>query len=298
MKVSAVITTHNRVDVLPRAIKSVLNQTYKDLELIIVSDGSTDGTDEYLKNFDSVPTVKVISYNPSKGGNFARNQGIIHAQGEYVAFLDDDDEWLPSKIEKQVAKIKEDDKIGLVFVGKNIIYVNEGINYISHAEKKENPAKDILFSNFIGTTSSVMVKTEIAKKVGMFDIDLKALQDYDLWIRVCQECYVSNVDEPLINYYNEGGRKQISDKHKVYEAAIQYITNKYRNLYSSLSQKELKKIEQNNLILLAKKCLRNNKPSQARKYFLKAMKGEINVNLLILYFSSFIPYNLLLKLRK
>lgn len=79
--VSAVITTHNRVNLLGRAIASVLNQTYDDLELIVVSDGSADGTDDFMKRYDENPRVQYISYHPGRGGNYARNTGIKASKG-------------------------------------------------------------------------------------------------------------------------------------------------------------------------------------------------------------------------
>ena len=118
-KISVVIPTHNRVDLLPRAIKSVLEQTYKDIEIVVVSDGSTDGTDEYMKQYADNPNVKYISYHPGRGGNYARNAGFDAAKGEFVAFLDDDDEWGPTKIEKQVALMEADEEVGLVYTGIN-----------------------------------------------------------------------------------------------------------------------------------------------------------------------------------
>ena len=98
--VSVVITTKNRKDLLLRAINSVRNQTYKEIEIIVVDDASTDGTREICENMDDLVYV-YIPLNESKGGNYARNLGIKTANGEYIAFLDDDDYWEVSKIQKQ-----------------------------------------------------------------------------------------------------------------------------------------------------------------------------------------------------
>ena len=113
--VSAIITTHNRQDLLLRAVRSVFSQTYKNIELIVVDDASNDRADELLKEFNL--QYIYIPKEESKGGNHARNTGILTAKGEYVALLDDDDYWLPTKIEKQVRLIEEK-KSGIVYCGR------------------------------------------------------------------------------------------------------------------------------------------------------------------------------------
>ena len=119
IKISVIIPTHNRVDLLGRAIRSVQNQTYKNIEIIIVSDGSTDGTDEFVNKLKYTDNrIQFYEYKPSKGSNVARNLGIEKSKGEYIAFLDDDDEWLPTKLEKQLEVFQKDYRIGLVYTGK------------------------------------------------------------------------------------------------------------------------------------------------------------------------------------
>lgn len=298
IKVSAIITTHNRVDVLSRAIQSVLNQTYSNIELIVVSDGSTDGTDKLMDEYKDNNKIKYISYTPSKGGNYARNQGIINASGEYVAFLDDDDEWHPKKIEKQMEVIREDGKIGIVYVGKNIIYVNQKIRYNSITPLPADTAQSILINNFIGTTSSVLAKREIVVECGMFDENLKALQDYDLWIRICQQCHVGSVDEPLINYYNYLNTNQVSGKTKLYKDSIEYIENKYKYLYNTLPEDKKKEHQYDMYLLLAQKCARNNQGRQSREYLKKAYQIKKGLNPIILSILSYFPFYVNLYLHK
>jgi len=297
--VSAIITTHNRLPFLTRAINSVLLQTYQDIELIVVSDGSNDGTDEYLEKFkDSSNNVKIIMYHPERGGNYARNQGILEASGEYIAFLDDDDEWLPTKIEKQVSVFQSDSSIGLVYVGKNIIYKRENLKYVNTPKPVSNPNISILYDNFIGSTSSVMVKSEIIREVGMFDENLTALQDYDLWIRVCQKCKVGFVKESLLNYYNEFGGKQISDNQDKYKTSYDYISAKYHYLYSQMPVREIAKIHLLRLSDQANRCMRNKNAKLARKYICEAIRMGITMKSIMMYFLSFIPFKTILRLRR
>ncbi len=297
-KVSAIITTHNRISLLPRAINSVLNQTYDNIELIIISDGSTDGTDEFMQKYNDKSNIKFISYYPAKGGNYARNRGILEARGDFIAFLDDDDEWLPEKITKQVLEFEADNSIGLVYTGKNIIYTDKKISYRSISTNKGNPKTDILISNFIGTTSTVMVKRDIAIKCGLFDENLCAQQDYDLWIRICQKCNVASVPEPLINYYNYFKTNQVSDKTALYEQSCKYMDEKYRDLYQQLSMEDYKLHESMNLIHLAQKCMRNKLGKKSRIYLKEAFKKRKSINPILMFIISFFPFEFNLYLHK
>ena len=104
--VSVIITTYNRAHLVGKAIKSVLNQTFQDFELIVVDDGSTDNTEEVINSFNDT-RIRYIRHKINKGGNAARNTGLRNSKGEYIAFLDSDDEWLPEKLERQLEVFKK-----------------------------------------------------------------------------------------------------------------------------------------------------------------------------------------------
>ena len=295
--VTAIITTHNRKDLLERAILSVLNQTYKDIELIVVSDGSTDGTDEFMQKYESDKRVRYISYYPGRGGNYARNTGIKTAKGEYVAFLDDDDEWLPTKIEKQVVKIESDSSIGLVYTGTHSIYVDDNVEFDSCPSLQGDMSKQILYNNFAGSTTTVMLRKSILDKSGLFDEELSAIQDYDLWMRVCQECLVSVVSEPLVNYYNYKTSGQISLNFEKYEKAYAAVNRKYESLYKQLSQKEWKDKLAGQMNSIGVKAHRAGNGPVSRLYFKKSLKYSFSYRTILFYVMSFFDYSLLLKLR-
>ena len=122
--VSVIIPTWNRSNLIPTAINSVLNQTYKDWELIIVDDGSTDNTEEVIKKFQTNDTrIKFIKHKENSGGCSAQKiQGVKNALGNYIAFLDSDDEWLPTKLEEQLDLFKKSTVDNLGFVGCRVIY--------------------------------------------------------------------------------------------------------------------------------------------------------------------------------
>lgn len=296
--VSVVIPTHNRADLLPRAIESVLKQTYNNIEIIVVSDGSTDNTKEIVNAYSCKDQrVKFIEYFPACGGNIARNTGIEAAGGAYIAFLDDDDEWLQTKLEKQVKLLEQDANIGLVYTGVHIIYVNENVEYNSLSKVCGDLKKRILIDNCVGTTSTVMLKKEVLQKSGMFDVNLKALQDYDLWIRVAQHADIAVVPEPMINYYNYLGKKQISAVTQKYVEAVEYINIKYKVQMAELNPSEqlLKQIEEN--FLLANKAMRNGEAKLARHYLKKILKLRFSKKAFAYYLLSFASYRSVLKLR-
>lgn len=297
--ISVVIPTHNRADLLERAVKSVLNQTYKEFEIIVVSDGSSDNTDEVVERLkDNDERIKYISYHPGKGGNVARNTGIKEANYDYIAFLDDDDEWLPEKLEKQISILESNPKIGLVYTGINAIYIDQNISYVSSPSEKGDLAKKILFKNYIGTTSTVLLRKSILKKSGVFDIELKAMQDYDLWIRVLQHSEAGVLPEPYVNYYNYSGNKQISQQTNRYIEAFNYISEKYNNEIMVLSKSEKREREKNFYLSLANKAMRNNEKKLAIKYSIKALQRRISLLGFFYLFSSIFNYSRILWLRK
>lgn len=294
--VSAIITTHNRIDVLPRAINSVLSQTYNDIELIVVSDGSTDGTNEYMKSYEQDNRVRYISYSPGHGGNYARNQGILNAKGEFLAFLDDDDEWLPEKIAKQVAVLNENPEAGLVYTAVRSIYVNEGIAYNFFPECEGDLSKRILIGNCIGTTSCVMVRRELVADE-LFDEELKAMQDHEMWIRLCQKTKVVYCKEVLLNYYNQTKAKQVTSNSDIYPLCKEYIHTKHKLLYNQLTDKEKTSLYVSEKLGYAQRCIRNGRKSEARKLILEAMKAKFSFSGVNMYIASFCKLSTIIRVR-
>jgi len=205
-EVTVVIPTYNRAELLKRAIRTVLNQTYQDFELIVVDDGSTDNTEEVVRSFNDNKVI-YIKHERNKGAPAARNTGIRAARGEYVAFQDSDDEWLPEKLEKQIKAFKTaSTEIGLVYTGFWRIEGDKRTFFPSpNITPKEGAIHDALLKgNFVGTPST-LVKKECFEKAGMFDEKLPMFEDWELWIRI-SKCYCFKyIDEALaISYYNPG----------------------------------------------------------------------------------------------
>ena len=197
-KVSVIIPTYNSANYLPEAIESVLAQTYKDFEIIVVDDGSMDNTKEVVVPYlDRIVFLKGSNGGPSK----ARNRGILESSGEYVAFLDADDIWYPDKLEHQIAVFSENKHYCLVY--SDASYTR------THTSQEDrtlfsivSPATDswifseLLCENFI-LVPSVIVKRDCLEKVGLFDENLKWWEGYDLWLRIAFENQVGYVNAPL-----------------------------------------------------------------------------------------------------
>ena len=201
------------------------------------------------------------------------------------------------KLEKQVNVFASDSEIGLTYTGSNIVYVHENIEYKSMPKKEGDLKSSILLENCIGTTSTVVIKQSILAETGGFDEKLGALQDFELWIRVCQVTKVGVVSQPMINYYNYTGKKQVSALTQKYIDAFDYINSKHNNLLLGLSPQEILKKKQNEWFLLGNKAMRNGEPKLARMYMRKILENGFNKKALVYYILSFSSYKNVLKLR-
>lgn len=233
--VSAIITTRNRLEYLKRAINSVFSQTYTNIECVVVSDASTDGTDDYCK---SRPDIKFISItqNESRGGNYARNLGIKVSKGKYIAFLDDDDYWLPTKIEKQLALIEEK-KCECVYCLRMVEYVYNGVvrnrKIESTKYKLEGDLSKKIFRHWIASTSCLMVSKQLLDTIGGFDENLYKNQEFELMIRIAQLTPIYYIhSEPLIVYTsNKFDTYRITNDPGRLFVAKKYIETKHRMLF-------------------------------------------------------------------
>lgn len=239
--VSAVITTHNRLELLKRAIDSVMEQTYSNIECIVVSDNSTDGTNEYCESRKGIRLIAIPKHE-SRGGNYARNLGIKAANGEYIAFLDDDDYWLPEKTEMQMDLI-EAKKCEMVSCLRDLEYVMpDGNVQIAHnifpAVFDGDMSKIILYQIYT-TTTLMLVKKQALLDIGLFDEDLKFWQEYELCIRLAQRapffCHNKSLAVYRIDKCDKG---RLTNKYREWKKAVSYIRQKHVHLYKELNHLE------------------------------------------------------------
>ncbi len=192
---SVIIPAHNSESVIERAIHSALKQNKIQIEIIVIDDGSTDSTSQIVKQFGS--QVHYIFHKQS-GPATARNRGITESKGEFIAFLDSDDEWLPGHLEKAITPMQEDNIVGLTY-GWAIRKDEQGREMIrNYHSPSRNSWHTTLWPDPLQCTSSTVCRKKILEKVGGFDESLKTREDQDLWIRLGEISRVIEIPEPLV----------------------------------------------------------------------------------------------------
>jgi glycosyltransferase involved in cell wall biosynthesis len=195
--VSVIIPTYNYARFLAEAVDSVLCQTFGDLEVIIVDDGSTDNTPDVVRPYLSDERIRYIRQE-NKGLSAARNTGIRAARGEFIALLDADDVWLPSKLEKQVHLIGESDDFGLVYCrGEFIGEKGEPLPGIDLPHKEQPTYRDLMYHS-LTIPSCVVTRKRIFDEVGLFDETLTSIEDANMWIRILRHHKSAYVNEVLV----------------------------------------------------------------------------------------------------
>ncbi|MBT4791997.1 MAG: glycosyltransferase, partial [Halobacteriovoraceae bacterium] len=206
LKVSVIIPTFNRAHTLERAINSVKAQTFKQFELIIVDDGSTDNTAKLLKQYKD---IKIITQD-NMGVSHARNSAIAQAQGQYISFLDSDDEWLPHKLEAQLQLL---DSTNVKWVHGEEIWIRNGVRVNQMKKHKKGGGNQFIPSleRCMISPSTVIIEKKILEKAGCFRDDYPVCEDYDLWLKLTASHEIGFVSDPVIIKYG-GHSDQLSSK--------------------------------------------------------------------------------------
>lgn len=276
-EVSIIVPTYQREEKLERALESINSQTYRDFQIIVVDDNPSEKfrekVEEIVENLETDNITRLVN-GENQGVSSARNLGIEKAEGEIVAFLDDDDEWKPEKIEKQVEKIKQEG-INAVYTASEMY--DEGVKDIV----RKTPGLDLnamLERDRIGSPSKVMIEKEFLEKVGGFDEDIPSAEDWDLWIRLMKRgCNFAYIDEPLTRYHLDDdskssqkdiateGREKITEKHSklLNEAGTRVKARHHLNR----AKKQYQLGDNNGTQRHLKKTLRNN-PLEPEAYAL------------------------------
>jgi glycosyltransferase involved in cell wall biosynthesis len=193
--ISVVIPTFDRASVLPRAIDSVVRQTRSPAEVIVVDDGSTDDTAELVeRRFPSVRLLRQVN----RGVSAARNRGIEASESEWIALLDSDDEWRPRKLERQMSALKERPELRVCHTDEIWIRHGRRVNQRRIHAKHGGWIFEHCLPRCAMSPSSIVIHRSVFDEVGMFDEELQACEDYDLWLRICSRYPVLCVDEPLV----------------------------------------------------------------------------------------------------
>lgn len=233
--VTVYMPTHNRGALIRRAIDSVLNQTYKNLELIICSDGSTDETVDILQEYcDKDPRISYVVNETSQGACYSRNRCIERAKGEFITGLDDDDEFTANRIELFIERH--------LLEGRNILsasrlYRNDNETRVGDIFEGEITCEMLGSANLIG--NQLFTKTEYIKSAGGFDTEFPAWQDYDMWYRLVSQfgsCY--KLSEPTYIFYVDDNRPRITTGSRAYAGYRMFIEKHM----STLNNKQLKNL--------------------------------------------------------
>lgn len=213
--VSVVIPAYDSAGTIERAVDSALDQTVEELEVIVVNDGSSDDTRYLVRSYDD-SRVRYFGHSENRGGSAARNTGITHANGEFLAFLDADDEWEPTKLERQIEALRERSEEWIaVYCGyKKIpedfwsrVHCGMGAILGSSIEQSEGGAElvdEVLLGNFaLGGSSTLVVETAVVEEMDGFDEAFPRHQDWEFLIRLLKRGNIALVDEPLVLKYED-----------------------------------------------------------------------------------------------
>lgn len=200
--VTVIIPTYNRASMLYYALHSVINQTIQNIEIYVIDDASTDLTTELVDSFND-PRIHYIQFETNKKAAAARNAGMERARGKYIAFLDSDDEWLPTKLEKQIECMEAlSDDWGCCYTGA---YVSKMGGLTRHRvyepQKSGDLVKDLLMGRFVIWTPTFMFRRKCLDEVGLMDVQLIRSQDVDFYIRLLSKYKIASIKEPLVNIF-------------------------------------------------------------------------------------------------
>lgn len=296
-KVSVIIPTYNRSVLLKKAIISLQNQTYRNMEIIIVDDCSNDDTAEVIRNMKD-ERIRYIKHETNKGGSEARNTGIRHASGAYIGFLDSDDQWLPDKLEKQLAVFEGNPKAGVVYTGVKVVSETHLIKEII-PQCKGNILPKLIEFNCIDTTSSIVVKKELLQEVNGFDSSLPSCQDWDLYIRLSKIAQFDYVKDSLVLFYQHSGERITSNNKSVVNGQM-LIYRKYRELAREQETEVFQKFIINIFKTLLKIGIINQNKDivkLSRRMLYEGLEGKrSNIKFVLYYFSTYMNLKFLLLL--
>ncbi len=233
--VNIILPTYNRAHLAGRAIKSVLEQTYQNFELIIVDDASSDNTADVVASFDDA-RIRYIQHTHNRGAAAARNTGIKASQGNFIAFQDSDDVWEPEKLDRQMVAFERSSlKVGVVYTGFWRMQGQERTQYPPRFRKwvhllptqrlEGDIHQALLGGNFI-TTQATLVRKVCFNEMGLFDEQLPRFQDWELWIRLSERYHFKYIDAPLVNVYATAGSISTDDAALLW--AFQHIVDKHK----------------------------------------------------------------------
>lgn len=268
--VSVVIPAYNAAAYLPETIKSVQTQTFQDFEVLVVNDGSVDKTSECVAGFTD-SRIKLIN-QANQGCAAARNTGLDASQGRYVAFLDSDDLWETTKLEKQVKCLEENSEIGLVYSW--VDFSDADGNPTGKVRKvfaEGNVFKQMIVGNLISCGSVPLVRRVCFEAVGLFDTNLWTAEDKDMWLRISAHYPFALIKEPLV-YYRQHSNSKSSKGFRRREQDFQRIMSKLPESLLVEGSLEWKKVYSQQYLYFAWRAYEGKSYRECFKYLLDAAR--------------------------
>jgi len=261
--VSVVLPTYNRWPMVAEAVESVLEQSFKQFELIVVDDGSQDGTVDGLQKYGTC--LKVIS-QPRRGVASARNLGLSWSSGRYVAFLDSDDLWRPMKLEVQVGYMESHP--GIEICQTEEIWVRNGVRV--NPKKRHRKLSGDIFHASLGlclvSPSAVMMTRELLHRVGGFDERFPVCEDYDLWLRIARDTAVPLIDQPLVVKRGGHGDQLSRATWGMDRFRVQALAKLLRSGRESEKKKWVLEVLRGKITILVQGAKKRQKEEEARNY--------------------------------
>lgn len=300
MKISIVIPLYNKEKYIERTLKRVLDQTYQNFEIIIINDGSTDNS---VENVNKIKSEKVKLYNQkNSGASNARNNGVKYAKGDFIAFLDADDEWDKSYLER-IVNLYKNNPDGVLYASNYYIMENNELSMLNYPKitEKEGELKNYFISGKIYTpiwTSAAVIKKDIFNQLGGFNEKCIICEDVDLWCKVALSGKIYYINEPLAIYH----RDNINMLSKNKTASCYYpFLDEYKMLtnLNDIKMKDILEYVRYRKGVAVKYALYNSNAKEARK-ILRSMgkKRERIKNHYIFFILTFLPYFFIKKILK
>ncbi|WP_331234047.1 glycosyltransferase family 2 protein [Natronorarus salvus] len=272
--VSVVIPTYDRPEMLARAVMSVVEQRYDQIELIVIDDASPEPIAPIVEDLpiDSLEGSEVIRHETNRNGAAARNTGIRAASGEYIAFLDDDDVWHPEFLRTQVVALERlGNEYGLVYTGARGVTTAGEIEWELTRSISGDSSRSILLGNFVGGFSRILIRSELADRAGLIDERFSAWVDWGYYIRLAQHCRFGVVPEPLVTRYVDHTTRTSHDYWAKRHVSEHLLQNLLLPIASEHGWRYERKVVASLYLNLGKWAIIAGEFEEARRWLLKAV---------------------------
>lgn len=292
--VSVIIPAYNSAAFIARAIQSALDQDYPNKEIVVVNDGSTDNTQQVLDAFGSKIRV---SNQPNAGAAAARNTGIKQSRGEFIAFLDSDDEWLPGRLSKCVQPMLDHPDVGLTFCHSIRKFPDGHEDIRGQAFDRIRIFPRLIWPSYYQCTPASTVRRSVLDKTGLFNPTLPSREDQDLWIRIEEQTRVLEVPEPLVVVHVRA--TSLSQT-----LGTDEVETAYFSILEQAFVRNPDRYEPHRAIIYADAywhwgliALLHQNPSQARRFFTRSLRQRFSLRVLSLFASTLLPTSFIQSIR-